>query len=1005
MTLSKTWVLGLACLILAALLPVAPAAEPPLAKEPVAKAMPLPYWIWRRDTSADVGLTQPAQPPCRLERTFDVDQPAASAALRLAADFCRASVEINGRQIASVEPYCPTINVDVTAAIKTGNNQIVITAESVAGPAAVALSVTLISADGSRRSVVTDDRWTTDANRPATSMGAVRSALWGHGRRPATIDPFDNYEQWRQAIGTPPAGNQAAFWTAPGYEIALVRTAQPDEGSWVSMAFDPRGRLTIAREDKGLLRMTLDDQRRSVVSVESINSDLEECRGLLYAYHALYVSANNSKGLYRLQDTDEDDRFDDVRLLRQFPGGVGHGRNDLALGPDGLIYAIHGDSVDVPSEQVTDFTSPFREARRGQRTSEGHLIRTDRDGQKWEVLCGGLRNPFGVAFSTTLGDAFTYDADAEFDMGSSWYRTTRIVQLAAGADYGWRGVTGQWPPYFPDHADNALPVLDIGKGSPTAVAFGTETNFLSGEYQSALFVLDWAYGRILAVHLALRGGGYRAQAETFLKGRPLNVTDLAIGPDKAMYIVTGGRKTQSALYRIAVSLNAFLEQPTSGHEQACQTHADKARVLRRMLESRHRGIGAEAVAFAWPHLDSPDPVIRHAARIVVEHQPLETWRERALHEERTTAALTGLLALARSRDSSSLPAVLDRLGAFSLEQLDVGQTLSLLDAYALCLEQTPQAMEERKQRIVAQLAPHYPHPAAQRHAACPLGTGTHVQRKLARLLVHLEAPGAVEKTVRSLLESSVQEDRIHALLVLRSARTGWTIPLRRAYFAALNEGATFVAGEGMPKFLTQLRDDASKTLSDAERKELADVLSVAAPPADETPPPVRAVVKKWTLDDLAPMLSDASRKGDAAKGAGVFRDALCVRCHRVGARGPAVGPDLTHVSGRFSRRDMLASILTPSKVVAENYRNVQVSTTDGRNILGRVLLEGDYRSEKLRIATDPLRPSVIVELSKQEIEQYRETETSPMPDGLVDTFRAEEVLDLIAYLEGGARQP
>jgi glucose/arabinose dehydrogenase len=510
--------------------------------------------------------------------------------------------------------------------------------------------------------------------------------------------------------------------------------------------------------------MTLDAERRSVVSVESINSDLEECRGLLYAYDALYVSANNSKGLYRLRDTDDDGRFDDVRLLRQFPGGVGHGRNDLTLGPDGLIYAIHGDSVDVPSEQVTDYTSPFREARRGQRTSEGHLIRTDLDGKNWEVLCGGLRNPFGVAFGPQ-GDAFTYDADAEFDMGSSWYRPTRIVQLVSGADYGWRGVTGQWPPCFPDHPDDAVPVLDIGKGSPTAVAFGTQTNF-PGEYQGALYVLDWAYGRILAVHLAARGAGYRAQAETFLKGRPLNVTDLAVGPDGAMYLVTGGRKTQSALYRIAYHGGGVLIVPPSGHEQACQAHAAEARSLRRMLESGHRGIGDEAVSFAWPHLDSPDPVIRHATRIAVEHQPLETWRERALHEKRTTAALTGLLALARSRDAESLPALVDRLGTFSLDELDVGQTLSLLYAYELCLEQAPQAIEERRQRIVAQLDAVYPHPAAQRLSVSPLGTGTHVQRHLARLLGQLQSPSAGEKTARTLLASGVQEDRIHALLVL-----------------------------------------------------------------------------------------------------------------------------------------------------------------------------------------------------------------------------------------------
>jgi putative heme-binding domain-containing protein len=95
---------------------------------------------------------------------------------------------------------------------------------------------------------------------------------------------------------------------------------------------------------------------------------------------------------------------------------------------------------------------------------------------------------------------------------------------------------------------------------------------------------------------------------------------------------------------------------------------------------------------------------------------------------------------------------------------------------------------------------------------------------------------------------------------------------------------------------------------------------------------------------------------------------------------------------------MLDSILSPSKVVAENYRNVQILTTDGRQIVGRVAMEGDFRSEKLRLATQPLQPAVVVEISKREIDQVRETETSPMPQGLLDSFSKQEIFDLLAFL-------
>src|SRR6267142_2286211 len=113
----------------------------------------------------------------------------------------------------------------------------------------------------------------------------------------------------------------------PAIGSSLFPSAQEGEGSWISIAFDARGRLTVAREKSGLLRMTL-DSAGAVAKVETINESLLECRGLLYAFDSLYVNANNSKALYRLRDTDGDDQFDEVKLLQATGGGVGHGRND-----------------------------------------------------------------------------------------------------------------------------------------------------------------------------------------------------------------------------------------------------------------------------------------------------------------------------------------------------------------------------------------------------------------------------------------------------------------------------------------------------------------------------------------------------------------------------------------------------------------------------------------------------------------------------------------------------
>jgi putative heme-binding domain-containing protein len=486
-----------------------------------------------------------------------------------------------------------------------------------------------------------------------------------------------------------------------------------------------------------------------------------------------------------------------------------------------------------------------------------------------------------------------------------------------------------------------------------------------------------------------------------LKGRPLNVTDLAFGPDGAMYLVTGGRKTQSALYRIAYTGQPVDPPAASPHERDCAAHAADVRKLRQSLEAFYGQVDPAALDAAWPHLDSPDPLLRHAARVAILHQPVESWRERVLADERPTAVLTGTLMLLETGDAGPAGLLFDRLLSLRPAELDVSQQLMLLEAYRLLSERADEEVRARREQVVAQLDKL---PAAKDQGPVrvgPLGTDREVRRQWCRVLVELQATRAIERTGAALLASDVQEDRIMGLLVLRSVIQGWTPYYRQEYFIALAEAHRWLGGEGMPQLAQRLRVEAVAKLSENERNYLADSLAPPAPEPDLILP-ARPVVKQWKPEDFEVVLADSARRGDAKRGAAVFREAQCVRCHRVGARGPAVGPDLSHVAGRFSRRDMLHSVLTPSAVVAENYRNLLVQLADGRTLTGRVLVEGDYRSETLRLATNPLKPAEIAEVNKREIAQSRLTETSPMPNGLLDTFDEQAVLDLLAYLEAGA---
>ncbi len=729
--------------------------------------------------------------------------------------------------------------------------------------------------------------------------------------------------------------------------------------------------------------MILSDDGNEVTKVESIDETLEECRGLAFIGDDLYANANNSRGLYRLRK--EGDKYAAPELLFASSGGVGHGRNDLAVGPDRKLYSIHGDSVDLPTDAI-DYTSPFRDARRGKKTSEGHLLRIDPTTGDVELLTAGLRNPFGIDFNSD-GQIFTYDADAEHDMGSPWYRPTRVSQLLTGGDYGWRGVTKEWPSYYHDHPDNTRPNLDIGKGSPTAVKFGTRSNY-PARYRDSLFILDWAYGRIVAVHMVPRGSSYLMTAETFLKGRPLNVTDLDFAPDGSMYLVTGGRKTQSALYRVRyVGDAASTKAAASPWELANKRFAKNSRLLRRELEATLAQPASEkSLARVWKYLANPDPWIRHAALNVIERHPIEIWEQHALAEKHVPKAVQALTALARSGEQQRYPAIVSRLNEILPAANSPSDRLAAFYAYWLCVNGSDDIDPQLKDVTRAMLSSHYPSESYSEN------------RLLSELLVAFGADDVVPKTIGLLGSSANQIEQMHYLYVLRNVRDGWSMEDRRAFFSGLAQTQHYRGGAGMSEFLTKIREEAVATLDQNEREQLGWLIEQKPASEEVVDSQPRPLVKKWTVEDLVES-SAGQTSGDPKRGADVFASAACIKCHRFGTRGTLIGPDLTAANRRFNRRDLLVSIVEPSKVIAENYRSLQIVTTEGKAYLGQATTGGDYRSPVLRLSTDPTQPLKTIEIPKNEIELQKLSDVSWMPEGLMDTFTKQEILDLIAYLE------
>jgi putative heme-binding domain-containing protein len=935
-----------------------------------------------------------------FRKEVELTKPIQSARLVAAAKEAGFDFYLDGKLAFELDPYDPLVKRDLTPEFSPGKHMIAVRCRPSGPNAMFFIHVQLKLADGTHKTMVTDQSWRTSATVAAgwtdsdfsaagwtesVARSPVDERLLIPDRRRIDLAASDNYEQWRQASGVSKGADPALFSIAPGFRIELVRSAAADEDSWISLVFDPQGRAIISREQQGLLRMTLSADGSSVLNVERINDDLKEVRGMVFLGGDLYANANNSKGLYRLNG-DSQGNLAKPELMFATSGGVGHGRNDLALGPDGKIYSIHGDDVEV-LKTSRDYTRGPGNSRPENSPAVGHLIRFDPATRHAETLVTGLRNPYGIAFNAD-GEMFSYDADAEFDMGSPWYRPTRVNHLTIGSDFGWRRVTGQWPPHYPDHPDNARPSLDIGKGSPTAVKFGTQSNF-PRRYREALFILDWAYGRILAVHCLPHGAGYLCEAETFLKGRPLNVTDLDFAPDGSMYLITGGRKTQSALYRIRFTGERHPDDDAETNIQPVDPSAVKVRRHRRDLESLLYRTNLAPAEFEqiWNSIGHADPRIRYAAKIALERQPLNRWKQRALRETDRLSALTALSALARFNDSAGQARVLKRLNEIDLS--DATRTERLLAAW----------IYHRCVVGVSALEPTLAADVRQRLGILYPDRDYLVNEQLSLALAHWPDKDFVAKTLRLLVAATEQSQQMHYLFVLRNHLSVLSTEDRQSYFGFLAHARQYLGGEGMPGFLNRIRKEALAAVpNEAERSQFAALLA-RDPAALDEPLPPRPFVKKWTVADALAATQALPDKPNMKRGLELFAAASCSRCHRVGSFGTLVGPDLTSVSSRFSRRDILESILEPSKSIAENYRALEIVTTEGKTYIGRPVLGGDFRSEKLRLAADPQRPFEITEIDKRTIDEERTSTVSWMPEGLLDTLSAEEIRDLLTFLE------
>jgi putative heme-binding domain-containing protein len=179
--------------------------------------------------------------------------------------------------------------------------------------------------------------------------------------------------------------------------------------------------------------------------------------------------------------------------------------------------------------------------------------------------------------------------------------------------------------------------------------------------------------------------------------------------------------------------------------------------------------------------------------------------------------------------------------------------------------------------------------------------------------------------------------------------------------------------------LTWARRDVQLRHPDPELRRQAESL-LGRP---ETPPVIRDVLDKFVAALGLP--------GDAARGQQVFVEATCANCHKLGATGRHVGPDLARLTDQ-SRRYLLQETLDPNRILDLQYLEYTFVSTQGRVLTGMLVDEDD---DTVTLADTNGEPHVI---ARHDLDDWHSSGRSQMPEGLATNLTLPQMADLLAFM-------
>lgn len=781
--------------------------------------------------------------------------------------------------------------------------------------------------------------------------------------------------------------------------------------------------------------------------VRTFAEGFRDAMGLTIAADGSVYVATRSK-LIRLRfDHDREVQRDEIVRL-ETPGTYPHnGLCGFAWdGSGSLIFGL-GENLGEPYRLIGADGTTLTGGGEG-----GSMYRCSPDGHRLERIATGFWNPYAHAVNMD-GQLFAVDNDPDARGPCRLLHVVPGGDYGYRFRYGRKGLhpfnawNGEWP--------GTLPMAAGTSEAPSGMV-AADFAALPDPYAGSLIVTSWGDHTIEAFHLTPRGASFSAQSRVLVQGdenfRPVA---LAIAPDGSIvfsdwvdrsYPVHG----KGRIWRIRAkdsSLRPRANTPPAiprRSEEECLADALRGPARPERAEAIRQLRQGESVAQLIPLLANDDPFIVSAVLTALGRPEHGIVIRQALAQAESSARirLGLLLALRRTGEREALqelprflndpdPAVRRCAIQWAAEEgrsdfrdqvrtagLRAPVTRELLEAWVkadeMLSEGTAAGFEESDLLLVRRVVLDESLPPTIRALALRMVPPRSPSLSIETLVRFLNSSDELaEEAIRSLalraeqteattwsramehrsrsvrrwallgMASVVHEPEIRAELRRRLDDPELRIDALRAFRGCGDEVATISAwwrehqrheGDGKPD--AELAEQVNVTLLRMKRQ-----------------PPTEISDADRLRRELVLAAGKAGRPDEGERLFFHSQGPGCFQCHRIGARGSAVGPDLTLIGRSMSPERLIDSILDPNREVAPAYVSWQVVMRDGKQYVG--LIAGETHDSMVTLVVAEGRSH---RLARTEIEERRALKGSIMPRDVASRMTRRELADLLAFL-------